>query len=119
MLSFLAQWQPAPIIPNTVLINLGLMMEAWTSGQCVATLHRVVFPPSPSTRSRRSIAFFGTPDPDVILKPVSKGGVVEESGSAPTVKAFFMERLKRAEVPEAERKNLVEDNVAKAVAASA
>lgn len=94
-------------------------MEAWTSGQCVATLHRVVFPPSPSPKPRRSIAFFGTPDPNIILKPVSKGGIVEETTEAPTVKAFFMERLKRAEVPATERKSLVQDNVAMGIEVNA
>jgi len=97
-------WCPAPIIPNTVLINLGLMMEAWTSGLCVATLHRVIFPPTPLPKPRRSIAYFGTPDPEVTLKPVQKGRVVDTK-HAPKVKDFFEERLKRAEVPKEERKD--------------
>lgn len=105
------QWRPAPVLPNTVLINLGLMMEAWTSGQCVATLHRVVFPPSPAPKARRSIAYFGTPDPSVVLKPVAKGGIVDESKRAPNVKEFFEERARRAEVPAAERKALVQETV--------
>lgn len=100
------KWEPAPIIPNTVLINLGLMMEGWTSGSCVATLHRVVFPPSPLPKARRSIAYFGTPDPNVLLRPVAKGGVINDQKPAPSVKEFFEERLKRAEVPKTERKEL-------------
>ncbi|KAF2099945.1 Clavaminate synthase-like protein [Rhizodiscina lignyota] len=104
------KWLAAPVIPDTVLINLGLMMEAWTSGQCVATLHRVVFPPNPTPKSRRSIAYFGTPDPQVELRPVAKGGIIDSSKAAPRVKEFFEERLKRAEVPKAERKELTRES---------
>lgn len=86
------KWHNPPAIPNNVLINLGLIMEAWTSGNCVATLHRVVFPGSPLAKARRSIAYFGTPDPEVLLRPVLKGGIVDESKPAPKVKEFFAER---------------------------
>lgn len=33
------RWHASPIVPDTVLINLGLAMEMWTFRQCVATLH--------------------------------------------------------------------------------
>jgi isopenicillin N synthase-like dioxygenase len=102
------KWLPAPILPHTVLINLGLMMEAWTSGLCVATLHRVVFPPSPSPKPRRSIAYFGTPDPEVLLMPVRNVEAVEAK-PALKVKEFFNERLKRAEVPKEARKDFSGD----------
>jgi isopenicillin N synthase-like dioxygenase len=95
-------WHDAPIVANTVLINLGLMMEAWTGGLCKATLHRVIFPKSPSSKARRSIAYFGTPDPAVLLTPVHKG-VVLGNVPVPTVSEFFRERLKKAEVPKNER----------------
>lgn len=104
-------WHPAPIIPNTVLINLGLMMEAWTAGQCVATLHRVIFPTSPSPKPRRSIAYFGTPDPGVLLKPVRKGGIVDSSKPAPRVKEFFEERMQKSSVPITERTELATEAV--------
>ena len=101
----IGRWHPAPIVPNTVLINLGLMMEAWTSGLCVATLHRVVFPPTLSPKARRSIAYFGTPDPEVLLTPVRKDEAYHIK-PAQTVKDFFEERLMRAQVPKADRRNL-------------
>jgi isopenicillin N synthase-like dioxygenase len=92
------EWHPAPVIPGTVLVNLGLMMEAWTAGACVATLHRVAFPPaSYQQRPRRSIAYFGTPDPQVLLTPIQHD--LEDSQTtnrAPTVKQFFEERLHMA-----------------------
>lgn len=86
-------WHTAPVISGTVLVNLGLMMEAWTGGRCVATLHRVVFPPAGRDRPRRSIAYFGTPDSHVILKPV---GITDDVERAPTVNEFFEERLRLA-----------------------
>ncbi|EIN07875.1 Clavaminate synthase-like protein [Punctularia strigosozonata HHB-11173 SS5] len=91
-------WHAAPIVPDTVLVNLGLMMEAWTGGTCVATLHRVVFPPAPTQKKpRRSIAYFGTPDPEVSLTPVQRRSAEgEAAATAPTVKQFFEERLKLA-----------------------
>lgn len=75
-------------------------MEAWTAGKCIATLHRVIFPKSllaqPISRPRKSIAYFGTPDADTILRPVRAGGLVEEKEGtrAPSVKEFFDERLR-------------------------
>lgn len=75
------------------------MMEAWTSGKCVATLHRVIFPKSLITanepaRPRKSIAYFGTPDGPTILRPVRAGGIIEDNGKAISVKEFFDERLR-------------------------
>ena len=81
-------------------------MEAWTSGLCVATLHRVVFPPNPASKARRSIAYFGTPDPEVVLTPVRKGQIVNIN-TAPNVKNFFEERLQKSLVPIAERSSVV------------
>jgi isopenicillin N synthase-like dioxygenase len=78
------------------------MMEVWTEGLCKATLHRVIFPESSSPKARRSIAYFGTPDPTVLLNPVRKGEVLNNV-PAPTVSEFFTERLKKAEVPKEER----------------
>jgi len=100
------KWYPAPIIPRTVLINLGLMMEAWTSGHCVATLHRVIFPADAPHKPRRSIAYFGTPDPHVVLRPVKKGeGEIKDANTeAPRVKEFFEERMRRSIVPPDQRR---------------
>jgi isopenicillin N synthase-like dioxygenase len=99
-------WHDAPIVAHTVLINLGLMMEAWTGGLCKATLHRVIFPKSPSSKARRSIAYFGTPDPTVLLTPVRKGRVLDNV-PVRTASDFFRERLKNAEVPKEDRTIIV------------
>ncbi|RYP90227.1 hypothetical protein DL770_003648 [Monosporascus sp. CRB-9-2] len=39
------QWIPVPPIPGTLVVNIGLILEALTHGVCTATLHRVVLNP--------------------------------------------------------------------------
>lgn len=73
-------WFPAPIVPGTVLVNVGLAMEGelsatlfptprfltnifptgWTGGLFRATLHRVITHSAPdgSFTGRKSIAYF-------------------------------------------------------------
>ena len=41
------KWYGAPNLSDTVLVNVGLQMEAWTGGLAKATLHRVVPAPAP------------------------------------------------------------------------
>ena len=72
-------WISAPIIPNTVLVNVGLTLEGMTDGLCKANIHRVVFPPAAAGQlpvNRKSIAYFSTPSHDVIMNPVKPGGIV-------------------------------------------
>lgn len=63
---------PATPIPGTVLINLGRLMQRWTSDHYVATIHRVVIPEEEVRRRgvRQSIAFFVQPDNGVIVESV-------------------------------------------------
>lgn len=59
------QWIPAPSIPNTVLVNIGDLMQRWTNHEFRSTLHRVTNPTDArSQRSRYSIAFFCHPNPE-------------------------------------------------------
>ncbi|GAA5826852.1 hypothetical protein JCM3770_004849 [Rhodotorula araucariae] len=57
------QWHAAPIISGTVLVNLGLAVEAWTSGVLRATLHRVTVQPDAygGLRARKSVPYFVQP----------------------------------------------------------
>lgn len=77
-------WISAPIVPNTVLVrisllleimadehkvNVGLTLEGMTDGLCKANIHRVIFPPSAAgdlPKARKSIAYFSTPSHDVV-----------------------------------------------------
>eukprot|EP00118_Oscarella_pearsei_P015422 m.139075 g.139075 ORF g.139075 m.139075 type:complete len:311 (+) comp38266_c0_seq6:90-1022(+) len=59
-----------PYVSGAVLVNLGSLMQRWTSDQYIAAKHRVLLPDDPVKRSqvRRSIAFFFQPDDDFVIE---------------------------------------------------
>ena len=61
---------PATPIPGTVLVNIGDLMQRWTSDALLATKHRVLIPDEEFTKkkSRQSVVFFVHPDDDYIIK---------------------------------------------------
>ncbi|ORY92689.1 hypothetical protein BCR35DRAFT_349034 [Leucosporidium creatinivorum] len=89
------QWFPAPIIPGTVLVNVGLAMEGWTGGLFKATLHRVLTHSAPdgSFSGRKSIAYFVQPSDNVVLNPIAPDGTITITSSALTSKAFYEARM--------------------------
>ncbi len=52
-------WINAPPVDGTMLINVGDMMERWTNGKFVSTVHRVI---NRSGRERYSMVFFVAPN---------------------------------------------------------
>ncbi|PIK62578.1 hypothetical protein BSL78_00474 [Apostichopus japonicus] len=62
------RWIPVQHIPDTVLVNLGDLMQRWTSDVYRAAKHRVVFSPKTVNLSRQSIAFFGNPDDEAVIE---------------------------------------------------
>lgn len=63
------QFQPAPPIPGTIVINAGDLLARWSNDVLRSTLHRVVAPPAKQvsatesiTPARQSIAFFCNPN---------------------------------------------------------
>lgn len=59
-------WMPVPVIPGTVLVNIGDAMQRWTNDVFRSTPHRVVNPPGiEQQRSRYALALFCDPDPEV------------------------------------------------------
>ncbi|MGH7908017.1 MAG: isopenicillin N synthase family dioxygenase [Candidatus Binataceae bacterium] len=63
-------WVDVPKIPESLVINLGDMMQHWTNDRWVSTMHRVVNPPRErSLDSRRmSLVFFHEPNYDTVLE---------------------------------------------------
>lgn len=61
-------WIDVPAIKGCFVINIGDLMELWTAGRWVSTLHRVVAKPDQS--ARKSLAYFHQPDWDSIIKPI-------------------------------------------------
>ncbi|KAK3102823.1 hypothetical protein FSP39_014200 [Pinctada imbricata] len=69
---------PADPIPDTVLVNLGDLMQRWTADKLVATKHRVVFPEDlKSTKGRQSFAFFVQADDEVVIECLDKSNKYE------------------------------------------
>lgn len=114
------KWHAAPIIPGTVLVNLGLALEAWTSGVLRATLHRVNVQPEPvhgGFRERKSMPYFVQPRDQVrfmpprrvlrwtltsalhrdaaqvVLTPIKPDGTIEPVEGAKTSLEFYLDRI--------------------------
>ncbi|KIJ69981.1 hypothetical protein HYDPIDRAFT_171907 [Hydnomerulius pinastri MD-312] len=69
------QYQPAPPIPGSIVINAGDLLARWSNDVLRSTLHRVVAPPARKvsdtegiTPARQSIAFFCNPNFDAAIE---------------------------------------------------
>jgi len=57
------EWVSVPYIPNTMVVNVGNLLQRWTNDQYCSNPHRVIPPATgQSDRSRYSIAFFCHPN---------------------------------------------------------
>ncbi|MGY4708883.1 isopenicillin N synthase family dioxygenase [Mycolicibacterium sp. CBM1] len=64
-------WWTVPWVPNSLVLNIGDVLEYWTGGRVAATPHRVVWSTGPGAEAgRQSIAFFQQPNPDAPLSPI-------------------------------------------------
>ncbi|NRB09619.1 MAG: isopenicillin N synthase family oxygenase [Richelia sp.] len=64
------KWIDVPCLENTLIINLGDMLQMWTDGTFVSTPHEVIHE---SPGSRISIPFFIYPNIDATIEPFGKG----------------------------------------------
>jgi isopenicillin N synthase-like dioxygenase len=61
-------WTPVETPPDAFVVNLGDMLEEWTEGRWVSTLHRVAVPPADASATRRqSLVFFHNPREDAYI----------------------------------------------------
>jgi isopenicillin N synthase-like dioxygenase len=62
--------------PSNLIVNIGDLMQRWTSDRWTSSIHRVVNPPrSAAMQSRRlSLVFFHEPDPDAVVHPFPRNG---------------------------------------------
>ena len=65
-------WLPVAAQPGSFIINFGEMLEMWTEGQVVATLHRV----KGSEQERISVPMFFNPNHDANVAPPGSGVVI-------------------------------------------
>ncbi|SED21541.1 Isopenicillin N synthase [Amycolatopsis tolypomycina] len=63
------KWLDVPSVAGGLVINIGDLMETWTNGKWVSTVHRVVNPPRDKALTERySIAFFHQPNFDALIE---------------------------------------------------
>ena len=62
-------WQPVPPIGGAITVNIGDMLQRWSSDKLISNLHRVTMPiGEDAKRSRYSMAFFLQPDDSTIIE---------------------------------------------------
>jgi isopenicillin N synthase-like dioxygenase len=59
------EWFPPPVIPGTLLINLGNIMRRWSNDRFLSTPHGVL---NDSGTDRYSIAYFHSPNPKSVIE---------------------------------------------------
>ncbi len=69
-------WHDVPMLPNTVSVHLGTVLQLMTDGRVPATPHRVV----DHGQHRRSVAFFVEPGLGTQLAPVRAGDIADPTG---------------------------------------
>lgn len=62
-------WEPAPVVPDTFVVNIGDLMARWTNDQWNSTIHRVANPVDGDwDQARYSIVFFHQPDYEAVIE---------------------------------------------------
>jgi len=88
------KWIPARPIPDTLVVNVGDLLERWTNNLYASTPHRVV---NRSGRERYSIATFYDPDFKSVIDPRDFGVAAEEIRYAPTTAgAHILGRIEKS-----------------------
>jgi isopenicillin N synthase-like dioxygenase len=78
-----SQWLKVPYIEGALVVNIGDMMERWSSKQFQSTIHRVISNPD---KHRYSVPFFFSPNIDTPIQPFAtqKGSLRSTPLSFPT-----------------------------------
>ena len=88
------QWIDVPTQEDCFIINIGDLMEHWTSGKWISTSHRVFS--QPEQPSRYSLAFFHQPDWDAEIVPISGTSPEKTVQSGPYLMSKFLSTTKPA-----------------------
>ena len=86
------QWAKAPPIEDTIVVNIGDLLQFWSGGRYRATSHRVIVDGQNCKEARYSIAAFIHPNHDTPIKPfnVNENNVLESP-----VKKSALEHIKQ------------------------
>lgn len=91
-------WVPVTTLKDTIVCNVGDMLQRLTNMELVSTTHRVVNPPSPwSDRSRFSMPYFLHFNPDFNIETLPgclSGGAENRFPTPITAQAYLEERLR-------------------------
>lgn len=80
------EWITADPVPGAILVNVGDMLQMWTSGQLRATPHRVLQPTAEQiaesgSSKRISVPFFFEPNYDAFVQPLLDGDATKSGNS--------------------------------------
>lgn len=83
------EWADVPMIPDSLIVNLGDMLMNWTNDRWISTPHRVVNPPRDrAANSRRtSLVFFHEPNYDAVIECLPNCRGVGEQPKYPPILA--------------------------------
>ena len=92
------EWVPFTAAADTIVVNIGDMLQRLTNHVYPSTTHRVVNPPGEAARKPRySVPFFLHPNPDVVLDPLPACVSAQNPSrytSSITANEYLMERLR-------------------------
>ena len=95
--SLKGEWIPVTTIPETIVVNVGDMLQRLTNNVLRSTTHRVVNPPSPySEAPRYSIPFFLHPNSEFLIKSLEGCVTVDNPEHYPepiTANDYLTQRL--------------------------
>lgn len=97
VLSLKGEWIPVTTIPETIVVNVGDMLQRLTNNVLRSTTHRVVNPPSPFAEvPRYSIPFFLHPNSEFLIKSLAGCVTAENPEHYPepiTANEYLTQRL--------------------------
>ena len=92
------KWVPFTADADTIVVNIGDMLQRLTNHVYPSTTHRVVNPPGEAARQPRySVPFFLHPNPDVVLDPLPQCVSAENPSRYPasiTAHEYLQQRLR-------------------------
>ena len=93
------EWRSVPVVPGGLVVNIGDMLQLWSSERYRSTRHRVTVPAAGSdsaTTGRLSVAYFLQPAFDAVISPLGAGGA--QSDEEPiTAGAHVWAKFKQAQ----------------------
>jgi isopenicillin N synthase-like dioxygenase len=97
VLSLQGNWVPVTTIPETIVVNVGDMLQRMTNDVLRSTTHRVVNPPPPyATMPRFSLPFFLHPNSECVIETLPACITPDNPNRYPqpvTAAAFLRQRL--------------------------